>query len=398
MSIITDFLKLFKYDPETDGANTFNIKQCLNDNWDKIDAWASGIKTTIAGLVPGTRKINNKALSADITLTGDDIKTSGTDDTPIGDVLPVLGGATTPQAALAALGAGVRPNLLDNAIFIGGGSQQGGGHLPINQRGQTSYGGSSNVYTIDQWALSHSNMTVEINPDGVKLSTTSNDAYLCQIIENIDSLHGTITLSVLSKDMSTFATARIIVFYNDTVADISGDLTPLSMVTLNLDDYENIQRLEARVGNLTAFSTNLIAAKLEIGDTQTLAYQDDTGAWQLLPQPESDYATQLMKCLRYYEFVDANRAARVKPATATTLYIVYPFAVPKRTNPSLQIIELTSVLTAYNNGVSAGAVNITGATAEFGDYGATLILSGSFNTNYEYAIRVSKKLAITAEL
>ena len=73
MSIITDFLNLFKYDPETDGDNTFNIKQCLNDNWDKIDAWASGIKTTIAGLVPGTRKINNKELSADVTLTAMDI-------------------------------------------------------------------------------------------------------------------------------------------------------------------------------------------------------------------------------------------------------------------------------------------------------------------------------------
>lgn len=90
MSIITDFLKLFKYDPETDGASTFNIKQCLNDNWDKIDAWASGIKTTIAGLVPGTRKVNGKELSADVTLTGDDIKTSASDETTISSQLSNL--------------------------------------------------------------------------------------------------------------------------------------------------------------------------------------------------------------------------------------------------------------------------------------------------------------------
>lgn len=39
MSKETEHLKLFKYDPETDDFNTttFNIKQCLNDNWDKID-------------------------------------------------------------------------------------------------------------------------------------------------------------------------------------------------------------------------------------------------------------------------------------------------------------------------------------------------------------------------
>ncbi|WP_125116961.1 hypothetical protein [Agathobaculum sp. Marseille-P7918] len=87
MSKLTDILGLFKYDPETDGANTFNITQALNNNWDKIDAWASGIKTTIMGLVPGTRKVNGKALSEDLTLTGEDIKVSGSNETSINSSL-----------------------------------------------------------------------------------------------------------------------------------------------------------------------------------------------------------------------------------------------------------------------------------------------------------------------
>ena len=37
MSTTTDKLALFKYDPSTDGAQTFNIKKALNDNWDKLD-------------------------------------------------------------------------------------------------------------------------------------------------------------------------------------------------------------------------------------------------------------------------------------------------------------------------------------------------------------------------
>lgn len=37
MSILTEVLKLFCYDPETDGANTFNIPKALNENWEKID-------------------------------------------------------------------------------------------------------------------------------------------------------------------------------------------------------------------------------------------------------------------------------------------------------------------------------------------------------------------------
>ena len=37
MSLKTKILGLFKYDPDKDGASMFNIKQALNDNWDKLD-------------------------------------------------------------------------------------------------------------------------------------------------------------------------------------------------------------------------------------------------------------------------------------------------------------------------------------------------------------------------
>lgn len=37
MSTKTKNLELFKYDPAADGANTFNIDQALNGNWDKLD-------------------------------------------------------------------------------------------------------------------------------------------------------------------------------------------------------------------------------------------------------------------------------------------------------------------------------------------------------------------------
>lgn len=38
MSLLTSFLKLFKYDPVNDKESTFNITKALNENWDKIDA------------------------------------------------------------------------------------------------------------------------------------------------------------------------------------------------------------------------------------------------------------------------------------------------------------------------------------------------------------------------
>lgn len=79
MSLKTKLLELFKYEPDKDGAQTFNIKSALNDNWDKIEAWAQSVKTALAGLVPTGRKVNGKALAEDVTLTGDDIA-MGADD------------------------------------------------------------------------------------------------------------------------------------------------------------------------------------------------------------------------------------------------------------------------------------------------------------------------------
>ena len=47
MSLKTKILGLFKYDPDKDGASTFNVKQALNDNWGKMDnEVAARVKTT----------------------------------------------------------------------------------------------------------------------------------------------------------------------------------------------------------------------------------------------------------------------------------------------------------------------------------------------------------------
>ena len=74
MSLKTKLLELFKYEPDKDGAQTFNIKSALNDNWDKIEAWAQSVKTALAKLVPTSRTVNGKALTKDVTLTAADIK------------------------------------------------------------------------------------------------------------------------------------------------------------------------------------------------------------------------------------------------------------------------------------------------------------------------------------
>lgn len=279
------------------------------------------------GAVPTARTVNGKALSSDIVLTGDDIETSASDNTPIGDVVSVLGGATTPQGALANLGAGVRPNLLDNAIFIGGGSQQGGGQLPVNQRGQTSYV-DGNV--IDRWNLfGNGGKSLTIASDGIILTSTADyGLYFTQNLEQsvIEACLGEkVTASVLSVGQNT-AQVNLNLYVDNTWKDYMSIQEGLSTKQFTIPLTAN--SFYINFGAVTSGTCKLIAVKLEFGDTQTLAYQDDTGAWQLLPQPESDYATQLARCQRYYQIystadarpskaVDCRPVMRTDPAQGT---------------------------------------------------------------------------------
>lgn len=45
MSTTTTTLQLFKYNTETDGKQVFSIDEAMNDNWDKIDAFATAMKS-----------------------------------------------------------------------------------------------------------------------------------------------------------------------------------------------------------------------------------------------------------------------------------------------------------------------------------------------------------------
>ena len=116
-------------------------------------------------------------------------------DTAIGKA---LNPDTTPTASSSALitssavksaidNVACRPNLLDNWYFVGGGSQQGGGQFPINQRGQTSYAyGYLGGYTVDRWKC-QTGGTVTVASDGVVINGYSpygNYSNIFQTYEN----------------------------------------------------------------------------------------------------------------------------------------------------------------------------------------------------------------------
>lgn len=280
------------------------------------------------GAVPTTRTVNGKSLSADVVLTGEDIKASASDNTHIGDVVSVLGGATTPQGALANLGAGVRPNLLINPFF------------EVNQRGQSSYGQGP---TVDMWRLgTDGNGKATVANDGIIIS--GNTGTNCNFEVGIEEVPpGTYTESFLVDDHTKVSQ----IYANGSGQfNITENLISYTFeVKSELDSvYWGIQKF------LSAGDLKIFGAKLEEGSTQTLAYQDEDGAWQLLPQPESDYATQLTKCQRYYLPIDQMeyRAGQVG-----TNYIGFsvPTPVTMRTNP---VLAGTANIKATNGTTQSG--------------------------------------------
>ena len=94
-------------------------------------------------------------------------------------------------------------NLLDNAYFVGGGSQLGDGIFPVNQRGQTSYTGGR---SIDRWRCWQAS-TVTLTAQGLTFTTGANGDGLFQYFSKgkFESLYGeTVTASLLLADRTLY--------------------------------------------------------------------------------------------------------------------------------------------------------------------------------------------------
>lgn len=283
-------------------------------------------------------------------------------DDGIDNLHNLTGGATTPQGALAALGAGVRPNLLDNAIFIGGGSQQGGGQLPVNQRGQMSYNTASG-YTIDRWMHGAEPGEIELTADGVKFNgTEGTNLALAQFLDFSVSQDTVVTLSALYR-------GQIILDFGGATLSPSPIVESgwgLHAITYTIPAGTNLaNRLYSPTIKTNGAQISYFAAvKLELGDTQTLAYQDEDGAWQLLPQPESDYVTQTLKCKRYLNVFSPDRTFPGSVSgTGNSVIITADLPVAMRTNPvisGLSGVYIRSVEGQYGpiSDISANGIHI----------------------------------------
>lgn len=313
------------------GMTATNVQQALEELRENID-------NIVSGIIPGG------SITSDMLQDG--AVTEAKLNNNVVAKLGVLGGATTPQGALAAMGAGVRPNIGDNCCFIGGGTA---GKLPVNQRGAISGSTSADSYFIDRWQLQAilGNISYELDTDGLSLTTSEGNQGIKQTLGTALETGKTYTSSVFLANgellTKTFAygSVDIVDSYED------GGVWSFAIVKDNdlfvwypLIEYSGVNTVKPAY------------VKLEEGSTQTLAYQDEDGAWQLLPQPESDYATQLAKCQRYLMDITPNIAFNPayfgQTGEGEAVFLV-PTPVTMRIAPSV-ICNPDKIQIALNNG------------------------------------------------
>ena len=149
-----------------------------------------------------------------------------------------LSNLDTPQAALANLGAGVRPSLLVNGDFRAG-------HV-VNQRGQTSY--ATNGYTLDMWRMNGGTLAIDV--DGISFTS---GYVISQKMDGIDLSDGIArTVSYMDSDGDVYS-GILGAEYSD-IGDFS--FTYDAGDALYVMSKNNAKKIRAK--------------KLEEGDTQTL--------------------------------------------------------------------------------------------------------------------------------
>lgn len=204
------------------------------------------------------------------------------------------------------LGTFVRPNLLDNWYF---------GRL-VNQRGKTEHTGTQNGYFVDRWKLGAYDQTVTVTDNGLRWSTTTG-IWCTQIIENFDELIGrTLTLSAIIDGVLYSVTGVL--------NESSGmSMQPVNKLYVELTHGEKGFRFVTY--NSPTPTVTILAAKLELGSTQTLAHLEGD-KWILNEVP--DYGEQLRRCQRYFQTfateslrptnaLDFRPVMRVTPALST---------------------------------------------------------------------------------
>ena len=279
----------------------------------------------------------------------------------------------------------VRKNLLDNWYFVGGNTTNAYGVFPINQRSQGSYTNSG--YTVDRWWKS-ADTTVTVNSGYITYSNpSSGNKDFDQVLDG--AYNGWIGRKL---------TGSVLLSSGELVY---GTLTVPSNAPANdtgyypfCDEQHNIMpRIKVINASVVRFcirvaknkSANIVAAKLELGDTQTLCH--DVGGSKVLNEIP-DYGEQLRRCQRYLWRLNVGSANMglgiAYGAGSNASYMVLPNPVP------MVDVAASNISIVYS---SVGAFVLTQTTVADGFTSTGIANSGSCSLFTSFQISSSGNLS-----
>lgn len=198
------------------------------------------------------------------------------------------------------------PNLLDNAYWYKK-------ECIINQRGNLVYNTAG--YTVDRWCLLTGGITIPEN-GGISINP---DSVLLERLEKYQSYENkVVTVSALFDD--------------NTLISVTGVFSSAGSAFGNETDPKHVLIFGVARGfgqSIPSFylinrdlntSSNVLAAKLELGPVQTLAHKEGD-AW-VLNDPPPNYQQELAKCQRYQKVYQVSDSIGV--VNANLLFIFKP--------------------------------------------------------------------------
>ena len=241
-------------------------------------------------------------------------------------------------------------NLLDNWYFVGGGSQQGGGQFPINQRGETSW--NTVGYHLDRWKQEADGFG-ELGEEGFTPAVTEGMATTQPVEESVFKrlLGKKVTISALLS--SGEFRSRTIQF----PADISQGFVELVAFSnggeIGIASHPDTKTYQLCRIYIKSNSNKLtfVAIKVELGYLSTLARKDEEGNWVLNDAPPN-FQQELAKCQRYQIVLDAETKAIGRIGGSNAGNALIPTPVTMRVDPTASGtygVELLKDGTSYSH-------------------------------------------------
>ena len=239
------------------------------------------------------------------------------------------------------------PNLLDNPWFT------------VNQRGATTYDASTGtkVYTVDRWQLPSG--TLKVISDGVSITRgTGGNGYILQPLESVynqELVGKTVTMSVKTTDGNIYA--KTFTIKNDNYYE----MVLTTGINIGYNFTASIPHILI-VNSVEGTTINIRAVKLELGSVSTLHLDS-----------APNYATELVKCQRYYvNYTDLLLPVVANRSGSNLLFA--PITFPNNIN------KISGIINAANYNINY--INLNGTKIDKTTISSLGIYGVNNNTGY----------------